>query len=130
MERIIVGVDGSPTATTALRWAAAHARERGASLEALHAWHVTYGEGKPPDEVAAQERARATLDATIAAAGVAGLVKQVLVRAIPASALLDASRGADLLVVGASAAPQPRLGTVSAQVVPSAHCPVVVIPAY
>jgi nucleotide-binding universal stress UspA family protein len=131
LERIIVGVDGSPTSSAALRWAVAYAASSGAAVEAWHAWHVAYrGDGgPPPDELAAESAARTALESAVAAAALDVPIRQVLVRAVPASALLDAARNADLLVVGASATARPRLGAVSAQVVAAAGCPVVVVPA-
>lgn len=40
MGRIVVGVDGSPEARTALAWAAAEARLRRAVLQVVHAYHA------------------------------------------------------------------------------------------
>ena len=40
MARIVVGVDGSPQARTALAWAAAEARLRRAALQVVHAFHT------------------------------------------------------------------------------------------
>ena len=42
-ERIVVGVDGSESSRSALRWAARQAKFTGASLEVVIAWEV------PPD---------------------------------------------------------------------------------
>lgn len=40
MGRIVVGVDDSPQAAAALRWAITEARLRHAALEVVHAWLV------------------------------------------------------------------------------------------
>jgi nucleotide-binding universal stress UspA family protein len=119
MGRIVVGVDGSAAAGSALRWALAHAA--GEPVEAWHAWHPGRdpGTGAPPDERALEATARATLDAAVAGAG----VQAVLVRAIAASALIDGGRDADLVVVGGP------VGSVGRYVVEHAPCPVVVVPA-
>jgi nucleotide-binding universal stress UspA family protein len=133
MGRIVVGVDGSATATAALRWAVHEARLRDATVEAWHAWHVPFapGSGMPPDEHAVEQAARRTLDDAVAAAG--GEIERFVVRGVAASALLDAARDADLLVVGAHGAEGHEgvlLGSVSQQVVAHAPCPVVVVPAH
>ena len=39
-ERIVVGVDGSEGAASAVRWAAREARLRGAKLELVTAWQL------------------------------------------------------------------------------------------
>jgi nucleotide-binding universal stress UspA family protein len=121
MGRVVVGVDGSAAAAAALRWAVAHARADD-RVEAWHAWHpgTASGTGLPPDENALEAAARTTLDGTVATAG--GPVTAVLVRAVAASALIDAGRDADLLVVGGPP------GSVSRYVVEHAGCPVVVVP--
>jgi nucleotide-binding universal stress UspA family protein len=130
MGRIVVGVDGSPEAEAALRWAVGEAVLRGAGVEAWHAWHATSnGAGAPPDERALESAARAALDRTVGAVDASGLsepVQRVLVRAVPVSALLDVARTADLLVVGAAGS---RDASFAPHVVRHAPCPVVVVPA-
>ena len=42
MERIVVGIDGSDGSRAALRWAIAEAKLRGATVEAVSAFHVPY----------------------------------------------------------------------------------------
>ena len=124
MERIVVGIDGSQASRTALRWAVAEARVHHATVEAWHAWYVVDdGDGMPPDPVAAESAARALLDKELD--GMDG-VRRVLIRALAASALLDASRSADLLVLGAE--PGPGFGAVTGRVVAHAGCPVVLVP--
>lgn len=132
MNRIVVGVDGSAAAAVALAWAVAEARAHRASVEVWHAWHVTYPlHGPPPDEHVAELAARAVLDSAVDAVETEGLpVRRVLVRAIPASALLDASRQADLVVIGAARSRAGQAGQVASQVVAHAHCTVVVVPAW
>lgn len=126
MKRIVVGIDGSTAAAAALRWAVTEAAVHGARVEAWHAWYPVHDPaGPPPDEVAGESAARSLLGAAVEGTD----AEPVLVRAVAASALLDASRDADLLVLGAAAHRGPRLGSVSAQVVANAHCAVVVLPA-
>jgi nucleotide-binding universal stress UspA family protein len=138
--RIVVGVDGSPASTAALRWAVDEARLRGATVEAWHAWHAgfaadPFAPGIAVDERALEASARAALDAVVDEVDASDLkepVERVLVRAVAASALLDAARRADLLVVGARGTggfAGLLLGSVSQHVIAHADCPVVVIPA-
>lgn len=140
MPRIVVGIDGSAASTAALRWAVDEARLRGAHVEAWHAWHAgapadPFAPSAPVDEHAAEAAARAALDTAVDAVDTRDLkepVERVLVRAIAASALLDAARRADLLVVGTRGVggfAGLLLGSVSQHVISHADCPVVVIPA-
>ena len=127
MKRLVVGIDGSATSVAALRWAVAEAARAEARVEAWHAWQAPFAgrEQAPPDERALETAARSTLDGALSSAG-AGDAEPVLVRAVAASALLDAARGADLLVVGHGGGS--GLGSVSRHVVEHASCPVVVVP--
>lgn len=89
---VLAGVDGSPVAVLALRWAAAEAARRHTGLEVLH---VTPEHGGPP----AQEAQR-LLDAAVAAVPDAHPVHASLVTGDPATALVRAASRAQLLVVG------------------------------
>ena len=121
---IVVGVDGSAASASALRWAVEEAALRGVAVRAYHAWHVTYGgEGRPPDDLAAESAARKALHALVDEVG--GTVERVLVRGVAASALIDAGRGAAFVVLGSRGG---RIGEVAAQVLAHAPCPVVVVP--
>jgi nucleotide-binding universal stress UspA family protein len=65
-------------------------------------------------------------------AGLAAPVARTVVRDDPASALLHAGKGADLLVVGARGLGvdgEAGLGSVSHRVILDAPCPVVIVPA-
>ena len=139
-ELVVVGVDGSAESVAALRWAARYAAATGARVRALLAWHYPGAVGGPPMEKApaaihdqTEAHMHQTLDAAIAKAyqgqEVAG-VEKATAYAHPAQALIDASRAADLLVVGKQghgAFTGMLLGSVSIHCVTGAHCPVVVI---
>jgi len=141
MERIVVGVDGSPGSDTALRWALKLAQESGARLEAVAAWELSYGwiDGYWPDvERWSKEAAAAAaemLDKAIASAThdrpeYAETIRTV-VEGPPARVLLDRSQGADLLVVGSRGRggfSGLLLGSVSQQCVHHAKVPVAVVP--
>lgn len=141
MERIIIGIDGSTTATNALHWAATEARLRHAELEVVHAWHMpyadgyAYGLGGAYDPTPFEEGARQTLDDAIDGIDVADLgqpVRRTLVNGGAAEAILTAAKAADLVVVGTrghGGFVGLLLGSVSHQVAHHATCPVVLVPA-
>jgi nucleotide-binding universal stress UspA family protein len=137
--RVVVGVDGSENGTAALRWAAEHAAATGGLVEAVHAWHPPYvgGELFASVPIAYEDcRAAAQLDLERALGEVAvdpeaTPLEPVLVQGAAAPALIDASAGASVVVVGARGLggfAGLLLGSVSAQVARHAHCPVVVVP--
>lgn len=139
MERIVVGIDGSETASLALQWAAKEARLRHASLEVVHAWTFPYVFGFPYtsanfDPKSIEDAARAVLDAAVESVDTAGLahpVERVLVSGGAASAVLATAKGADLVVIGSRGLggfTGLLLGSVSHQVAHHATCPVVIIP--
>jgi nucleotide-binding universal stress UspA family protein len=133
--RIVVGVDGSEPARRALLWAAEEARLRDADLEVVHAWQhptTTFGLVLPADDRAAAEAyARHVLDVAVEALAGRGLaVEPILVDGPPARALIEASAGAALVVVGSRGRGGFRgllLGSVSGQAMHHARCPVVVV---
>jgi len=138
--RIVVGVDGSDGAIAALRWALEEASRRAASVDAIHGWEypyvadvtgmAAYTVGRGELEQAAGE----TLDRALELAGPApqGVrVERILGHGGAARVLLDAAKGADLLVVGArghGGFAGLLLGSVSHQCAHHAPCPVVVVP--
>jgi nucleotide-binding universal stress UspA family protein len=135
MERIIVGVDESPYARAALRWAVDHAGTSGAPITAVMAWgyidqhHLEPDTGFDPRYSSAI--AEKVLDEIVAGAVDPGAVtERRAVCDLPARALLDAADGAGLLVVGARGMGGFRgllLGSVSRQVLHRATCPVAVV---
>ena len=139
-ELVVVGVDGSEESVAALRWAARYATATGARVRALLAWHYPAAAGEAPVGVAPEairEQTEAqmhqTLDEAIAkvSAGqdTAG-VERSTAYGHPAQALIEASREADLLVVGShghGAFTGMLVGSVSIHCVTGAFCPVVVV---
>jgi nucleotide-binding universal stress UspA family protein len=139
--RIVAGVDGSPSSVSALRWAVRQAGLTGAAVDAVIAWHypvvaagaygaapmVTAG-GFDFTENAEKVLADAISAAVDPASGVP--VRGHTAEGNPAQVLLDASDGADLLVVGSrghGGFAEALLGSVGQHCVHHAHCPVVVI---
>jgi nucleotide-binding universal stress UspA family protein len=137
MGHVVVGVDESAGAAAALRWAVAEAEARGWSLTAVLAWgfldqhHARVAE--PFDPAYGEADARAALDAIVAevvGTPPAATIDRKVVCDRPARALLEASEGADLLVVGARGLGGFRgllLGSVSQQCLHHATCPVAVV---
>lgn len=135
---VVVGVDGSAAARAALEWAVEDARRRGCRVDAVTAWHPDYGFviGAVSAEVvismspeAMRAAAQEGLDKAVE--GFEGVeVRPVLVEADPRTALVEASKDAELLVVGNrghSTIVEAILGSVSSYCVHHASCPVVVI---
>jgi nucleotide-binding universal stress UspA family protein len=136
---VVVGVDGSESSLDALRWAARQARLTGASLEVVTAWtfpDVATPFGIVPDmsgESDPEGDARVRLDEAVG--DVLGEDPEIALRTsvvlgTAAQALLDASRDADLLVVGSrglGAFTGMLLGSVSEHCVRHAKGPVVVV---
>lgn len=135
--RIVVGVDGSEHGRRALRWAQHEAELHGHELTALLAWglfdqlHAGGSRSFDPDYGPAD--ADAALGVTVADAlgdEAAAAVRRVVVCDLPARALLDASRGAELLVMGPRGRGELRelmLGSVSQACLHHASCPVAIV---
>ena len=140
MEKIVVGVDGSDASKNALRWAVEDARARSAEVVALHAYEVPVpapdaAPSSPVDLPAlvaeahesAQQFVTSVVDEVVGNA-VTVDVAPIAVEDAPAKALLDASRDADLLVVGSHGHGLSGLflGSVSLECALHAACPVLI----
>jgi nucleotide-binding universal stress UspA family protein len=142
MPGITVGIDGSAHSTRALEWAIKEAAVRHAPVTVLtvHLVPVSGWTGNPvtlPQDATDVEEARqAAEEMVLKATSQLGAAQpsSVTVRAIsgfPAQELIEASRTADLVVLGSRGAggfARLLVGSVSNQVVHHAHCPVVVVP--
>lgn len=136
IRRIVVGVDGSRNSDRAASVAGDIAELSGAEIVAVHA--VGLLEGRPgPDEDRTDHRAalRQRLDTrwTETARRTGVRLRCELHDGDAISTLLTAAAdaGADLIVVGRHghrAFPEQVLGSTSAAVAATAHCPVLVIP--
>lgn len=140
METIVVGVDGSECADTALEVAAREAELRGANLRIVSAWEVppqTFAGGFALGDQSIMDGFRANAEAIVkdAVAAAGRLHASVKCEGAtregqPAEVLLDEARGASLIVVGnrgRGGFTSLLLGSVSQQVVHHAPCPVLVI---
>ena len=144
MNRILVGVDASPASVDALERAADEARLRDATLEVVHAFN-------PPDQTTAfpvipekgadradleaeRDKANDKLGAWLKDSQVdlsdLEVEWSVLANKRAAEVLIDRSKDADLVVVGARGRGGFRgllLGSTSEQVTRHARCPVLVV---
>jgi nucleotide-binding universal stress UspA family protein len=135
---IVVGLDDSPSGRRALAWAAAEASRRGATLQVITAWHWEATEGAPLIPVdpamlrsSAEATQRAALAEVLATVDPPPVVACEVVETAAAQALVEASRHAELVVVGTHGRGPVRsllLGSVSHAVIKHAACPVVVMP--
>jgi nucleotide-binding universal stress UspA family protein len=132
---VVVGIDGSPDAARALRWAQDEARRRDAKLLLVHGVEIgaaaasPYGSGVLMEQL--QEGGEAVLAEALAVVRAAGFEAEGRMEVGSAAhALIEASRDADLLVVGCrghGGFAGLLLGSVSAACAHHAHCPVVVV---
>ncbi|MDG4798418.1 universal stress protein [Micromonospora sp. WMMD1082] len=136
---VVVGVDGSESSQEAVRFAFEEAAWRGADLVAVHAWlyPTPAGPGDILPLVYDLDAFRDEEERTLAEA-VAGwserypevTVRRRLVRGSPARALVEESRTAQLVVVGArgrGALGALLLGSVSHAVLHHAHSPLAIV---
>lgn len=147
MSGIIVGVDGSANARYALQWAVKEAAAKHEPLTVVTVNEVaasfwTHQPITVPADQALLEKARQSatdlVDKTLSELG-GPVPASVTVRAVNGFAvdeLVNASREADLVVVGARGGAQSGglahhtpVGSVSNKVLHHARCPVVVVPA-
>lgn len=131
---VAVGVDGSPESISALRWAIGEARLRHGRVRMITSWSYPPrtndidGEFIDDRSERGAERIQAIALDAVPSDGVE--VSGHLVQGPPASVLLDAAQGVNLLVVGSRGLggfSGLLLGSVSNQVVHHAACPVLVI---
>jgi len=138
--RIAVGVDGSPAACIALRWAISEAAVTGDTVLAVIAWQYpisvgTFGwapmpmdDGNDPESLAEKTLAEAVSDAVWP--GCTSLIEQRVVAGNAPAVLVEVSQHAKLLVVGSrghGTFVDALLGSVSQHCAHHANCPVVIV---
>jgi nucleotide-binding universal stress UspA family protein len=139
---IVLGVDGSPAGEKAVDFAFAEAAMRGVGLVGVHAWTPWNAPMRPlrgpSTPNANQPGALARSEERLLSEALAGHrerypcvpVERTVVRGGPREALIEASRTAQLLVVGARGRggfAGLLLGSVSQAMLHHAHCPVSVV---
>ncbi|MFH8798015.1 universal stress protein [Streptomyces sp. NPDC017936] len=125
---IVLAVDGSPEGERAVEFAFAEASLRGAEISAVHAWLPDYAPAGTGVENAERLLAQAVVghgerypDVTVRQEVLSGETREVLI---------EASRNASLMVVGARGRggfSGMLLGSVSQALLHHAHCPVAVV---
>ena len=135
--RIVVGVDGSNHSALALRWAVDQAAMTGADVEVVACWQwpASAGGFLPYENFDMSAITRKAVDAAVASVVGDGeqsavSVRTTVVEGYPAKALLDAAKGADLLVVGSRghhAISGLLLGSVGLHCATHAPCPVLIV---
>lgn len=135
---VLVGVDGSPSSTRAVRWGAAEAARRGIPLRLVIAFAWPDARGRRGGEqeshretLLSAARERLAVAAAAAVADQSGLdVEQQLLVGSPIPVLAEEARRAQVLVLGdRGLGPVEGLlvGSVAAALTPHAPCPVVVV---
>jgi nucleotide-binding universal stress UspA family protein len=142
--RILVGIDGSPAAAVALRWAAAEARFRGLRLHVVYVLDRRHSGPAPYAPPGHGGGLRVLPETALALAVRAALGPDLppdwlleVAEGAPAHVLLDRAQGAEMLVLGSSrpgsartrqeAGPRAPLGPVARDCLRGAPCPVVVV---
>ena len=138
VQKIVVGVDGSESSITALRWALGEARLRGSEVEVIHTWSFTpmvdpmgFGSCLPVEELAsaAKSLVEEVMKRVEEFVGKTK-VSTKITRGPAAATLLEAAKDAELLVVGRrghGGFMGLLLGSVAEQVAHHAPCPVVIV---
>lgn len=130
VKRIVVGVDGSEHAERALAWAAEQAQRTGAALEIHTAYEPGYAFTTSEEVEMAMRRVLEQATEAVAKAAPEVATTTMSHQEAPAAALIEASEGAELLVVGSRGLGGFRgllLGSIGLQCSQHAHCPVVIV---
>ena len=138
--RIVVGVDGSPSSRTALRWAVRQANLTNGTIDAVMAWETpivlqSYNMGPiyVDQDGGFEEDAKKTVETVISEEvepADSQRVRRLVINGHPAQVLLDVAAGADLLVVGSRGHgkfAEAMLGSVSQNCAHHASCPVLIM---
>lgn len=134
---VVVGIDGSDAAKSAIAYAAEEASRRGIPLTVVYAWMPPLTPGLEylwSDELVEAEQSAAQEAIAIGVAGLAErypdlTIQRKIVQSPPVGALVEAGEGQEMLVVGSrgrSGISRLLLGSVSHGVLQALPCPVVV----
>ena len=130
---VVVGVDGSAHGERALHWAEKYAHAHGSTLRLVCAWELPLSLGRPIPHEGYEPVAAAREIVEKAASGLSigpERIEQMVPVGHAGEVLVDASRDAELLVVGHrghGAIADRLVGSVSGYCLHHAHVPVVVV---
>lgn len=133
-EKYLIGVDGSEQSRVALAWGLARATERGASVELIHVADDSFLSESVAFLSEAQAASEQMLQAETEharALGFAGAISGTAVVGHPIAEVEEASKRADLVILGAHQGGRfsgSFFGTRAVKVAATSHCPVAVIP--
>lgn len=133
-EKYLIGVDGSEHSRIALAWGLERASARGAEVELLHVADDSFLSESVAFLSEAQLASQQMLEAETAYAkslGFAGKITGTAVVGHPIAEVEEASKRADLLVLGAHSGSKfagSFFGTRAVKAAATAHCPVAVVP--
>ena len=130
---VVLGVNGDPAASPALRFAVREAQRRSLPLTLVRSWQVSplYEAALLMTRGELERAAVQTLQAATDAVAKLAPELRTVSRLAPGRTdelLIEASRRATLLVLGRRGGRGPWLGPVLAHVSAGAHCPVIVVP--
>ncbi len=132
--QLVVGIDGSPHAVAALRWAVNDATEhRDGAVTAVLAWQepfVSIPGAFDRDELEQGYKALIVKTVSEAAPSPAVPLTSLVAEGDPVESLIQAAKDADLLVLGTRGRSRFRglmLGSVAAACAASSPCPVVLV---
>jgi nucleotide-binding universal stress UspA family protein len=130
---VVVGVDGSPHSQAALRWGLREAQAHAGEVTAVLSWQMPFI-GNPSafskDEM--EQDAKEVLLKSVAevAPDPPVPIRNIVANGDPTESLIEASKGADMLVLGSRGRSRfagLMLGAVSQGCAASAACPVVIV---
>ena len=128
---ILVGVDGSPGGSDALRWALAEASLRECAVEVITTFQPDAQLSAEDAHEAAEAAQQTGIDHAAASRQTMPVVSRQVVEGSPAELLIFMSGRAQLMVLGSHGTESIRhsaLGSVGEACVRLAECPVVVLP--
>jgi nucleotide-binding universal stress UspA family protein len=131
--RVVVGVDGSPHSAAALRWAVSEAAEHHGEVVALLAWQMPFVSipgAYDRDELERTYKSYLLQAISEAVPSPSVPLISVVAEGEPIEALIEAAKGANLLVLGIKGRSRYAglmLGSVSAACAANAPCPVVLL---